>query len=53
MLHCHDGKADCQDVLYIFSVRMSVSHAIRDQCGMAKLLRAMLNTIEVPIAELA
>ena len=27
MLHCHDGKADCSDVLYIFSVRMSVYHA--------------------------
>ncbi len=26
MLHCHDGKADCSDVLYIFSVRMSVYH---------------------------
>ncbi len=25
MLHCHDEKADCQDVLYIFSVRISVS----------------------------
>ncbi len=27
VLHCHDGKADCSDVLYIFSVRMSVYHA--------------------------
>ncbi len=27
MLHGHDGKADCSDVLYIFSVRMSVYHA--------------------------
>ncbi len=27
MLHCYDGKADCSDVLYIFSVRMSVYHA--------------------------
>ena len=26
MFHCHDGKADCSDVLYIFSVRMSVYH---------------------------
>ncbi len=26
MLHCHEGKADCSDVLYIFSVRMSVYH---------------------------
>ena len=26
VLHCHDGKADCQDVPYIFSVRISVSH---------------------------
>ncbi len=26
MLHWHDGKADCSDVLYIFSVRMSVYH---------------------------
>ncbi len=27
-LHCHDGEADCSDVLYIFSVRprISVSH---------------------------
>ena len=30
MLHCHDGKADCSDVLYIFSVRISVSHAEPD-----------------------
>ncbi len=29
VLHCHDGKADCQDVLYIFSVRISVSHGWR------------------------
>ena len=28
VLHCHDGKADCSDVLYIFSVRMSVYHAL-------------------------
>ncbi len=28
VLHCHDGKADCSDVLYIFSVRMSVYHGI-------------------------
>ncbi len=28
MLHYHDGKADCSDVLYISSVRMSVYHAI-------------------------
>ncbi len=27
-LHCHDGKADCSDVLYIFSVRMSVYHVV-------------------------
>ncbi len=27
MFHCHDGKADCSDVIYIFSVRMSVYHA--------------------------
>ena len=26
MLHCLDGKADCSDVLYILSVRMSVYH---------------------------
>ncbi len=26
VLHCHDGKADCQDVVYIFSVRISLSH---------------------------
>ena len=26
MLHCHDGKADCYDVFYIFSVSISVSH---------------------------
>ncbi len=26
VLHCHDGKADCSDVLYIFSVSMSVYH---------------------------
>ena len=24
VLHCHDGKADCSDVLYIFSVRIKV-----------------------------
>ncbi len=29
MLHCHDGKADCSDVLYIFSVRMSVYHVYK------------------------
>ena len=28
MFHCHDGKADCSDVLYIFSVRMSVYHVV-------------------------
>ncbi len=28
MLHCHDGEVDCQDVPYIFSVRMSVSHEV-------------------------
>ena len=26
ILHCHDGKADCQESLYIFSVRICVSH---------------------------
>ena len=26
VLHCQDGKTDCKDVLYIFSVRISVSH---------------------------
>ncbi len=26
VVHCHHGKADCQDVLNIFSVRISVSH---------------------------
>ncbi len=26
VLHCHNGKADCQDVLNILSVRISVSH---------------------------
>ena len=26
MFHCHDGKADCSNVLYIFSVRMYVYH---------------------------
>ena len=26
MLHCHDRSVDCPDVLYIFSVRMSVYH---------------------------
>ena len=29
VLHCHDGKADCSDVLYIFSVRMSVYHVTK------------------------
>ncbi len=26
MLNCHDGKADCHEVLYIFSVRVFLSH---------------------------
>ncbi len=29
MLHCQDGKADCSDVLYIFSVRIAVSYVVQ------------------------
>ncbi len=36
VLHSHDGKADCSDVLYIFSVRMSV---YRDVESSRKALR--------------
>ncbi len=40
MLHCQDGKADCQDVLYIFSVRIDVSHDI----DMAKIVSSQIVT---------
>ncbi len=44
MLHCHNGKADCRDVLYIFSARISVSHdgmgkRCMSHCVFADLLR--------------
>ncbi len=39
VLHCHDGKADCQDVVYIFSVRIFASH---DTCKYLMLIRQFL-----------
>ncbi len=37
VLHCHDGKADCHDVLYILSVGISVSHESDDCRGTASI----------------
>ncbi len=33
----HDGKADCSDVLYIFSVRMPVYHVLGRSVGKFEL----------------